>query len=153
MPSSILYTTVLAPRQTTEILQEVLLYLKFTKEKASSERVLFPLPSRFLQENPFMSVVKDVFSPRAIQAGKQLQRPFLEIPRRGTQVLSGRLFSTCTEQWFKWYILNVAFRVQWHILIKQSRQFKVSSLAAKKRWVITDLSPCTELVYTADTNK
>lgn len=96
-----LYKTTSAPQQTTEILQELLLYLRFIKENISNKRLFccfFFTLSRFLQENPFINFAKDIFSARATYAGEQLQRKFLEIPRRGAPVLPGCLFSTCTEQ-------------------------------------------------------
>lgn len=93
-----LQKTTSAPQQTTEILQQLLLDLTFVKQKVSNKSFsdsFFFTPSRFLQENPFIKVAKDIFSTYARYTGEQLQKKFLDIPRKGTPVLPGCLFSTC----------------------------------------------------------
>lgn len=64
-------------------------------------------PSRFLQENPFISFAKDIFSACAKYTGEQLQRKFSEIRRRGTLCFQVA-FSLPAQRaiCFKWYILK-----------------------------------------------
>lgn len=92
-----LYTTASIPQQITEILQQLLLDLTFVKQKLQKKSFsggIFFTPSRFLQEIPFIKVAKYIFSTYARYTGEELQKKFLEIPRKGTPVLPGCLFST-----------------------------------------------------------
>lgn len=98
-----LHKTTLTPQQNAEILQELRLYLRFITEKVSNKRLFccvnfFLTPSRFLQENPFISFVKGIFS---THTGEQLWRKFLEIPRRGTPVLPGCLYLRAQNKLFQ----------------------------------------------------